>query len=247
MSHLGEGTLLAIRDGCPVDADALLHVEQCASCRAALGDVRARARTVADALESLVQDVPVDVEAAKVEVRRRLDGRREASRRRVPGLVGALGRAAVLLLLAAGVAYALPGSPLRAWLEDRVTPTVTTTPSADDRPPTTEGVELDVPLGGLRVVLTSVEQDQRLEVTWSDGERVRLVAAPGSRYAIASGRVEAEVAAGPVRVVLPKSSGSVTIEAERRMVLRSVDGEIEILGEVVFRDADRIVVSMSGG
>lgn len=249
MSHLGEGTLLAIRDGCPVDADALLHVEQCASCRGALADVRARARTVGDALGSLVRDVPVDVEAAKAEVRRRLDERREASRRRVPGLVGALGRAAVLLLLAAGVAYALPGSPLRAWLDDRLGPTVTTvtTPSADGSPPTTEGVELDVPLGGLRMVLTSVEQDQPLEITWSDGERVRLVAAAGSRYAVAAGRVEAEVAAGPVRVVLPRSSGSVTIEAGGRVVLRSVDGDIEIVGDVVSRDADRIVVSMTAG
>lgn len=247
MSHVSEGTLLAIRDGGLVDADARLHVESCPSCRAELDDARARARTIADALASLAEDAPVDVGAAKAEVRRRLDERRKTGRRPMPRLAGGLGRAAVLLLLAAGLAYALPGSPIRGWLEERVEPTVTDALPDEGAPPSTEGVELDVPLGGLRMVLTSVEDGQRLEITWSDSDRVRLVAQAGSRYSVAAGRVEADVARGPVRVALPRSSGSVTIEAAGRMVLRSVDGDLEIQGEIVSRDADRIVVSMIEG
>lgn len=246
MSHPEEGTLLAIRDGALVSADVRVHVGGCAVCQATLADARDRAGSVADALESLVADPPVDVEAAKAAVRRRLDEHREARHRRTPGLMGALGRAAVLLLLAAGVAYALPGSPLRTWIEDRVAPASGSPSVEDGGSPATEGLELDVPVGGLRVVLTPVEPGQRLEVTWSEGERLRLVAGSGTRYSVASGSVTADLATGTVRVGLPRSSGSVIIEAEGRILLRSVEGAIEIPGEVLSRDAGRIVLSMTG-
>lgn len=247
MNHVEEGTLVAIRDGGLVSADAHVHVEECAACQAALADVRDRAEAVADALGSLVADAPVDVEAAKAEVRRRLDERRAAAHKQTPGLVGALGRAAVLLLMAAGVVYALPGSPLRGWLDDLASPTPASAPVEEAGPTPAEGVELDVPAGGLRIILTSVESGQRLEVTWSGGERARLVAASGSRYAVASGSVTAELAPGTVRLVLPRSSGSVTVEAGGRMLLSSVEGDLEVLGDVLSRDADRVVVSMGGG
>ena len=42
MSHLTERTILELRDGVPVDADASAHLDECAVCRTALEEAEAR-------------------------------------------------------------------------------------------------------------------------------------------------------------------------------------------------------------
>ncbi len=246
MSHLDEGVLLVLRDGGPVDADARLHSEACAVCRSALAEAGDRARDLTRMLASLDLDHAVDMETAKAEVRRRLDERRESAYRRGPRVAWALGRAAILLLAAAGVAYAIPGSPLRSWIESATAPEAVDPAPALDSPAATGGVEVTVPATGLRIVLTSAGAEQLVEVRWVEGDRASIVAAPGSRYSVAEGRAGVVLQPGPVAVELPETASPVTIDVDGRTILRRVDGVLELPGVVVSRTDERIVLSTGG-
>jgi len=245
MRHLDRGTIVGIRDGALVDAEARRHAEECVSCAAAVEDARARSEAIRETLEGLAADEPVDVGAAKAAVRSELDARRDSSSRRrwATGWLPAhaLGRAAVLLLLGSSVVYALPGSPLRDWVE-RMTASESVIPTGAESSDA-EGLELDVPAEGLRLVLRSLEPGQLVDVRWTAGSRALMVAAPGSRYVVSSGGAEVDVESGTVRIELPRAGGPITIEADGRMILRSEDGSVDIVGDVVSRGDDRIVFS----
>lgn len=249
MRHLDEGTLLTMRDGGLVDADARRHATACPSCAAALAEARTRSDYVARALDALsgpmdapgADDRPIDVEGAKAAVRRRLDGRRSEARQRVPGLFRALGRAAVLLLLASGVVYAIPGSPVRDWA-DRVRAREAATVPAETAVES-EGLELDVPESGLRIAVTSAGPGQTVEVRWTDEARASLVAPRGSRYAVSTDGAEVAASEGVVRIGLPRSGAPVAVRLDGRTILRRVEGRVEVLGSVVSRGPDRIVFS----
>lgn len=247
MSHIDAGTIVTIRDGGLVDGEARRHVQECVVCRAALADARILSQSVERALEALAPEVDVDLAVAKAEVRRRLDRRREATHRSAPGLLPSLGRAAGLLLVAAGVAWALPGSPVRDWLGRGSAPGSVEAPAPRDAATATaaEGIEVGVPASGLRIVLASVAPDATIEVLWSDDARATIVAGPGSRYAVSDGRAGVVAGPGPVRVTLPRA-GPITIEVDGRMILRQADGESEVTGDVLSRSADRIVFATGG-
>lgn len=243
MSHLDEGTIVALRDRGPTPGDTRRHLEECVVCRDALAEARRRAESVEHALEALRADP--DVESAKAEVRKRLDARRDAGRHRSSRLVWSLGRAAGLVLLFSGVVYALPNSPLRAWLHSDPPPDHVGAPSITglQRPDPEEGIEIEMPPEGLRIVLNSVDAGTRIEIRWLDAGQARIVAAAGSRYAISEGRAEAGVVSGPVRVDVPRDGSSITIEVNGRMILERIDGSLDVMGDVVSRSADRIVFS----
>ena len=110
MNHLEESQILAIRDGESVPAEARAHAATCATCAAAVESAVQRAATIDDVLSAL--DRPVEPTAARAGVRARLKSEPSASEgHRWSGWH--LGRAAALLLLSAGAAAALPGSPIR--------------------------------------------------------------------------------------------------------------------------------------
>ena len=73
MSHLTERTILELRDGVPVDADASAHLDECAVCRTALEEAEARSVDIASALTDL--DEGFDVASAREAVAARLAGR----------------------------------------------------------------------------------------------------------------------------------------------------------------------------
>lgn len=246
MSHLDEGTLLAIRDRGIVDADARTHVVECGECSEALAATRDRAEMVARALGALDEGPVIDVEAGKGAVRRRLDERRGAPRRPAPPFYRSLGRAAALVLLASGAVYALPNSPLRHWIIGDGTPpaaTVEAGPAVD----ASEGIELAVPAGGLTIVLNAAQTGQRIEVAWVDGDEAAVVAGAGSRYAVSSGSLRVDVAAGDVHIDVPLGSDPVTIEVNGRLLLRASAGEMDVRGAVASRDARGIVFTVETG
>ena len=248
MTHLDEGTILALRDRGLVDADAREHVDECATCAAALTAAQERADAVAFALRSLDGGPPIDVDAAKAAVRRRLDARREERRTPAPGLYRSLGRAAALVLLASGAVYAMPNSPLRGWLSGDAgtdAAVVESPPPVEVASP--EGVELTVPAGGLTIRLTSVQPDQRIEVVWVEGDRASVVAASDSYYAVSSSGVGVDVREGDVRIGLPTGPEPIIIEANGRMVLSRVDGAVRVQGDVVSRDPNGIVFTVGQG
>ncbi len=244
MTHLDEGTLLAIRDRALVDADAHEHLDECAVCSEALADTRARADVVARSLRALDGGPPIDVDAAKAAVRRRLDQHREAPPRAVPGLYRSLGRAAILVLLASGAVYALPNSPLRGWLsggEESVAPAMV---GGTEVPTATEGIEVAVPSVGLTISVTSAQVGQRIEVSWVDGERASVEAGSDSRYQVSATGLQVDVTPGDVRIRLPMDAGPLIVEVDGRIVLQKVDEGIDVQGDVVSRDENRIVFTV---
>lgn len=246
MTHLDEGTLLTIRDRGLVDADARTHLDDCDVCSSALAATQARAEVVARALDDLGGERPIDIEAAKATVRRRLDARREAPRRTHSGAYRSFGRAALLVLLASGAVYALPNSPLRDWVGGRAS---VDSPTGDPAAVSaaSEGIEVTVPAGGLSIALTSAEVGQRVEISWVEGERAAVVAGSGSHYAVSSARLQVDVAPGDVRIDLPTGPEPITLEVNGRTILRSVEGALDIRGEVVARDANGIVFTVGQG
>ena len=83
MSHLTERTILELRDGVPVDADASAHLDECAVCRTALEEAEARSVDIASALTDL--DEGFDVASAREAVATRLAGRGENRSNRPAG------------------------------------------------------------------------------------------------------------------------------------------------------------------
>lgn len=218
MRHLDEGTILEIRDGALVPADARIHAGECSSCADALTVATQRAGVVGDLLDLL--DRPVDVGGAKARVRARLDARRAAEEPK-RALYLPLGRAAAILLFAAGAAWAVPGSPVRDWISDTDGTASFEGATLDPASPQAlegGGIEVEMPAGGIVIALSSVDGRSDVRLDWVDRPVARISAAAGSTYAFAEGRAEADVAPGAVVLEVARSASSVTIEINGRLV-----------------------------
>ena len=246
MSHLDEGTIVALRDGSLVTGDVSEHLSECPQCQTALVSARQRAELIAESLAAL--DTQVDTEPAKAAVRARLDADREG-----PRATGRarwhLGRAAAVLLVTSGAAYALPGSPVRGWVfpGDAGPESVAV---VEGRVPETRrdgGIEVDVPEGPIHVVLTGLAPGSELEVVWIEAMTARIAAAAGSSFSFAEGRAEARVTPGPVRVELPRFALVVSVEVDGRIYLRRTSAGLEIPGPVVEQTDDRIRFAIPQG
>jgi hypothetical protein len=206
--HLDEGQIATLRDERTAEPWASSHLDACAVCTAELTDARTRAHDVADALATL--DRPVDVTAAKAAVRRRLDRARIEDapvRRRIP-----LGRVAAILLVTAGAASALPWSPLARWwsapsAEEESSPPAATVTSAPDAGPSTASIAVDV-ADGIQVIVTGASAGATIDVVWTDAASARVTAASGSRFTLATGRVEVQAVEGIVSLELPRTARS---------------------------------------
>lgn len=252
--HLDEGTLQALADGgTPSASAARLHLEQCIACAERLAEQREAWATFTGALELL--DVPAPVERARANIRAtHLRGRAPArwSQRHAP-----LRRAAVLLLAAGGVLYAVvPGSALNAWaggVWERVVapaPSLSTAPVA---PPPAPGETAPVTPGptgvsvlpgpaGCEIVLGAAPATLRVRLR--EGDRVAVeVEGAGSalRFRTATGRVELTgVAGAEVRVALPRVGAS-TIRVGDRVYLLQEDAELRFPGPPAERADGEIV------
>ncbi len=244
MKHLDEGAIVALRDGALVLSDVRTHAAECSACADALVAAEKRAVTIGRALDTIA--APVDVDAAKARVRARLDGKRAAE---VPTrrILWPLGRAAVLLLVGAGAAYAIPGSPLREWIDPvDAAPSHAAATSSTVEPQAVEdgGIEVGLRAGAIAISLTGVRDEARITVTWVD-ERVARISAPvGSSYGFAEGRAEVSVTPGPVRIEVDRAATSVVLEVNGRMILGGPAANPRVTGEVVTQTADHIVFSL---
>ena len=144
--------------------DARLHLESCPTCEQALAESVERATAIAGLLESL--ETPVDSDSAKVAVRARLD-RERAKESRAPRGWKHLGRAAAVLLVAAGAVTALPGSPLHERVFGGPGETVETTTGSQEAA-FQGGITVPVTGGRIAVVLSGVPEGTTLDVDTSD-------------------------------------------------------------------------------
>lgn len=243
MTHLEEATVVALRDREEVPETERHHVETCAPCADAVSEAERRALLITEALASL-DDPVVDLEDARASIRARLDRASESTLRAGGWWMPAhMGRAAAVLLVAAGAVSALPGSPVRQWITGDDTgpaaaPAVRVVPEQEAQ---SAGVTVPVANAGIRVLVSSLGPLDRLEVVWVDGGSARVDAPPGSRFSYAEGRVEALVAGGPVRIELPRSGASVTVEVDGVPYLTRTGDVVEVTGPVGERTDARIL------
>ena len=242
MNHLDEATLVALRDGEDVPVEAVRHAEACTSSADAMEDTALRRRRIEELLASL-DDGEADHEAGRTAVRARLDRQAERNVAARPWWRPAhLGRAAAVLLVAAGAVSALPGSPVRQWIsspEGTVPAAGPEAASMQEAEPS--AVTVPVESEGLRVLVSSLGPLSELEVVWIGGAAARVEAPAGSRFTYASGRVEALVAGGPVRVELPRAGAPVSLEVDGVPYLTRADDEVRVEGPVGERSEQRIL------
>jgi len=278
MTHLTPAEIVALRDDELeiVSQDRRAHLEGCPPCRQALGSARERARRVAEGLPPAPTLSDEEITGAREAVRARLgdpahgpgapasggdspegdhgDARVRPLHRPGWGL-GALARAAGLVLLLGGGAAALPGSPVRAWIEEALQDPVAAvgeapepSPAAEAAPaPTGEtGVRVRVDEGPIAVVVHGAAPGSRIRVVLAQGRELAVFAADGSRFRSSDGQVEVTAAAGPIRVRLPRSVLPATLSANGRVYLRWTGTGLETPGPVVTRGEEEVVFEVGG-
>lgn len=250
MTHPDEGTLQAHLDGETGGPDSERireHLAGCAACAARLRELEADRAAVARAVARL--DVPPPVDAARMELRDRLAARSGTAEWGGAGEGGragplsrrALARAAILLLLVAGVAAdRLPGSPFQGWLGELAGQVRSAfAGGADDRPDTTadapageaeSGVRVSPAGGRVRIVLTGLPPGSRIDVRLVDGAEAGVRGMGGGRYRTAPGLIEVVEPGAGVRVEIPREVPSATVEVDGRVYLRKEGGRLEVAG-----------------
>ncbi len=200
------------------------HLGECGSCRDALAAARAEEREIHGLLGALDHEVRV-VQLSEV---RRHAGRRGEwlSWRWAAGLIAAVGLA--------GVAYAIPASPLRGWVERlRHRPTrterVATPPALTPAPVTTEerSTVSVMPGASLVIVFARQQPGMVLHVALGDAHEVSVSGPVGAAtFSVAPGRVLVDNSGdgGEYRVLVPRSAPHVEVVAGGRRVWEK-DGE----------------------
>lgn len=262
MRHLDEAVLVALRDGALEGAEQTRaddHLADCRRCRERAAEIEGRRSLIEAALHALDEDF--DAEAARAAVRARVAGTRadegvvplraDTPRKRAAQGWWSLSRAAGLVLVAATAASALPGSPVRGWIEDALGSDESGTASVESAEPGGEattatlagegtGIRLSVPDGPLRVEIDGLPAGAEVAVRWMPGSEVAVLAPQGSAFSSSEGRVTATVGSGPVEVQLPRGVRPAVIEVGGRTYLRSTTEGVEVPGPSVER-TDRMV------
>lgn len=251
MTHLDDGQLLALRDDpALVDEGHRAHVGSCATCLQAMEIVRRQADDVSYALGALDHGT-WNLHDARERVRLRVSnasaleaGAASLPARRARAAAWTLSRAAGFVLLTAAGLSALPGSPVRSWIQDRFAgdapapaPTAVEAVAAPAAEAEEVGVRLPVAEGPLTVVLRGAEPGTEVRVRWVPAREAALLAPVGSRFTSGAGRMEATLAPGLVRVELPEGVVPVTLEVDGRTLLRVTAAGVDVTGPVLSRSA----------
>lgn len=285
MGHPSEGALRAFLDGElqeTEEAPVRAHLQGCETCRGVVAAQQEASRRVGQALLLLDRD-PGPAEA---EARRRLRGyvagptgipaevpagvperaRRPVSRwGRIPLPFPGTERgiplpwaASIALLLTAGAASALPGSPFRQWAAEgwravtgsgsRGMGVEAVAPSAEEArdasagsDPAETGASILAGEGGVELWIRGLPAGADVHVVWVDGDMAGIFAGEGTRYRTEAGRVEAESPPGAVRVELPRGLPHAVVGVDGTVLLRSSGGQVDIPGPVQRRTPMEIV------
>lgn len=194
------------------------HLSLCAECRARLSEIEREVRWIDHLLEVLDEPLP-PVEVASLF--------RRAPR---PRLRPALAAAALAGIVAVGAVAAVPGSPLRRWLE-RALPSATAPPAAapstsSPGAPSASATGIVVPARELdRIVFRSSQTEGTILVAGTPGDNVKVEALePGVHFAVEPGTVlvENHGTTGGYRVLIPDDVRELEIRvADERIYGRS--------------------------
>lgn len=258
MTHAAEGLLQTYLDGemeSSAAAELDHHLTRCAECAAELERLRAAGARVTGALSLL--DVPLREGAVEQALWRAQQGARRPGGTRL--LRGALSRAAILLVAAAGVvSAALPGSPVRQVIEQWLAggsdeaseaaggaapaPVVTPAPAAA---PVRRAEMTVLPVDGrVRVLIWSAEAAALVQVNFVSGDRVSVQAGGEEgavRFRSGPGRLEVyDLGAGAAIIELPRSLTQASIEVNGRQYLFKEGDQLRMPGPVAARTAGTI-------
>ncbi|HEX8692362.1 MAG TPA: zf-HC2 domain-containing protein [Longimicrobium sp.] len=238
--HLAEGILQALLDAelpPPERAEAEAHLAACPACAGELRALRAAGERTSALLAQA--DVAAPVAQAQMSFRRR---RMAARQHRFVEARRALLRAAVLVLGLAGVAAAaVPGSPVRAWIEDAVLPRERS-PQAQEIQPAPAPAAAPAPDLGAPSGVTVPVRDGRVRVALTGAADLRLVVQstpePGARVLYRGPEHRARFHTSPGRIELAGArGGEVTVELPQAAEAAAV----EVNGQVyVAKDGDEL-------
>ncbi len=239
MTHVDEGTLLALLDGELDESDARdveRHLEVCGGCRTEMERLHHAARLFSTTLMESDVAAPATSDISAQALRRR-SASRPTDRRWQD-----LRRAAVLVVAFAAAASAtIPGTPVNRWLRDMVEPPArlaleTDTAAASAAALAAEpeeiadesGVSVLLEDGSVRVVLRGATAELRVKAILVESPRAGVYAtgsAAEARFSTGPGVIEVVGAAGgELRIELPHSARVATVEVNGRRYL-SKDGD----------------------
>ncbi len=231
--QVDDGALLALLDGELTTAERRSVEKRVAACpdsRARLDEMRFAMRRATAALDLLsLPESPLEMPAAL----------REAAHGAPASLASARARrwarlsrrsvavaAGITLFVAAG-AWAVPGSPVRGWVDggiDAVAAWIAGDPQvAGDAGPSRVSVAPHD--GAVRIMVVGGREDARLTVELSD-EETATVAARDASFHVEPGVIEVTGAADEIRVTLPRNAAIGSVVIDESEVVRLEDGEL---------------------
>ncbi|MCH7562442.1 MAG: hypothetical protein IH968_01350 [Gemmatimonadetes bacterium] len=264
MTHLDDGQLRALLDDELNDAEAgsaRVHLGGCDECAQLLARIEAQGVTAREAIAIL--DVPAPAAGARQAVLARVRGTSSSSERPVPSEPSeavswapfylTLKRAAVIVLLLTGLAAALPGSAVRAWMVSRWTVAVEmfTGTESGAQPAAAElatsgqesdvaGVEFEVTDEPLRIVLAQIESGSLVVVRFVEGTRAALSGSDARFRRTADGRFEVTGGSGTIRIDVPRTVADASLWVNERIYL-TVDGNrIDATGPIEAQTPEEI-------
>lgn len=157
--------------------------------------------------------------------------------------------ASIALLVTAGAASALPGSPVREWVTqgwgaltgsgDAPVGLESVEPAAEELPaapatadPAETGASILAGEEGVELWILGLQGGADLRVVRVDGNMAGIFAGEGTRFRTEEGRLEAEAPPGAVRVEIPRSLEDAVVGVNGTVLLRLSGGKMEIFGPV---------------
>jgi len=261
MNHAPEGVLQAYLDG-ETAAEVEVHLAGCADCRSELDRLRARSELVSQVLRQLESSAGEAVTTEQAWWRVQTAVRRPAAAAGGRFALGALARAAVILLVLAGALAAIPGSPLRKLahrlLVESPAPAATTetpatpapvppaeaTPVAPDRG-RMPGVVMAPSAGRINVLMWSAQPGATISVELTDGDKVTVEAGSDVadvHFRTMNGQIEVmNLGSAQAIVEIPRSLPYASLTVDGRQWLLKEGDQLRLDGPVVERAGDGVI------
>jgi hypothetical protein len=98
----------------------------------------------------------------------------------------------------------------------------------------------------MEIVIREMDPGAELVVRWTDGDEAWVFAGEGTRFNTVAGRLEAIAPPGGVRIEIPRDARAVDVLLNGDLLLRKVNGEVELMGDVRDRTTSEIRFAPSG-
>lgn len=236
VEHIPEERLLAYLDD-ELDgsrrAAVAEHLLRCRRCAGRLDGLR----SASDLLSQALEDLDVEPPARDADLRIRTDSRGSRGARRAVR-VGWIRAAALVLVVGGASAAAIPGSPVRAWIEESVDRFLAGSESTEEqafpaaRPDQgMSGVAARPLYGRIVVDVLGAAPGTTLRVRLVEGPEAMAWSAAG-RYRTGPGHIEILGGGREVRVDLPRDATFAEVRVEGEPVSRLTDSQLVPLAQV---------------